>query len=180
MSGEPQSTRQITHANRCWGFHALSHGLPIPVDLIKVGALLAAATFRINRRAQVRAAADFDGGVISMSFLPTDSLRNPLGHRQIRYGVAQGINVSSQLRVNPRCALCDVFGVDRQPLFESESSELGQLSQIVKVRPWALGVDVIWSDRRNATPVINSGSNQPAQSARRRKIRRGLDAHLGP
>ena len=180
MSRELQGAREITHAHCCRGFNPLSHGLPIPVHLIKVGALLTAATFSVNGRSQVRAAPDFDGGVIRISFLPPDSLRDPLSYCQVRYGVAQGINVRAQSSVNPWRALCDVFGVDRQPLFESESSELGELSQVVKVRPRALRVDVIWSQWRNTAPVVDSSSNQPAQSARRRKIRRGLDAHLGP
>src|SRR5713226_8403845 len=73
--------------------------------------------------------------------------------------------------------LGEKFRVDRQAFAKDEAARFGFGLQAGDLRPGGFGIDEIFGDRRNATPIVDAGIKQ-AREIVIAQVRRGLDVHL--
>src|SRR5438876_12387117 len=66
------------------------------------------------------------------------------------------------------------LGIDREALAQDEALALGGAREVGDQRPRFLGGDVVWRERRDAPPVVESRGQQ-ARIGARRQVRRRLD-----
>ena len=80
-------------------------------------------------------------------------------------------------RIDPRFSGPHVLGVNGQPFHQGKTGGRGRFGEPVAMWPWTFRVDVVRSERGNATPVIHPGSKKRRQVIKVREIRWRLNAH---
>src|SRR5437588_6089373 len=84
----------------------------------------------------------------------------------------------NKLVIKPCVCIVNIPWIKSQPLDQDFSFLRCLLGQFVQMRPACLWIDMVRSDRRNASPVIETSTNELLIGART-EIRWGLDIHLG-
>ena len=105
-----------------------------------------------------------------MSRAPRVEPRHAVGIDAVQYRLAKR-------RIEPARSIAGERGIDRKPLGELHARGLGCSLHHPQVRPRRFGIDVVRRDRRNPAPVVDPGSDHPAQRTGT-EIGRRLDVHV--